>query len=124
MNEQFNDLRPKHAYGDKSNAEVNKGPGDEKWKPVIFGASVIVDADGVKNRQILTGRRHLGHFGSVPFVDRLGQRSRSNKRGNILMVTFPGRFSPMDAANFQAEVMDENEIADMLLMVLTFDPDK
>jgi hypothetical protein len=30
----------------------------------------------------------------------------------------------MDAANFYAEVMDEGEVAEMLLMVLTFDPDK
>jgi hypothetical protein len=29
-----------------------------------------------------------------------------------------------DAANFYAEVLNEEEIADMLLMVLTFDPDK
>jgi len=30
----------------------------------------------------------------------------------------------MDAAKFSAEVLDEREIADALLMVLTFDPSK
>ncbi|MCA1593392.1 MAG: hypothetical protein LC754_12235 [Acidobacteria bacterium] len=43
---------------------------------------------------------------------------------HILMITFPGKFGPMDAANFYAEVKDDYEIADMLLMVLTFDPTK
>ena len=42
----------------------------------------------------------------------------------ILMVTFPGQLGPMQAANFYAEVIDDKEIADMLLMVLTFDPSK
>ena len=51
-------------------------------------------------------------------------KHRGPKPMNILMVTFPGTFSPMDAANFHAEVLDEQEIADMLLMVLTFDPTK
>jgi hypothetical protein len=52
------------------------------------------------------------------------ERARSSKPGNILIVTFPGRFGPNDAANFYAEVLSEQEIADMLLMVLTFDPTK
>lgn len=52
------------------------------------------------------------------------ENSRSSKQYNILMVTFPGRFGPNDAANFYAEVLNEKEIADMLLMVLTFDPNK
>jgi hypothetical protein len=40
------------------------------------------------------------------------------------MVTFPGRIAPDQAANFYAEVANQEEIADMLLMVLTFDADK
>jgi hypothetical protein len=40
------------------------------------------------------------------------------------MITFPGKFGPMDATNFYAEVLDEKDIADALLMVLTFDPSK
>ena len=52
------------------------------------------------------------------------ENPRRSKSGNILMVTFPGRFGSLDAANFYAEVLNEEEIADMLLMVLTFDPNK
>jgi hypothetical protein len=40
------------------------------------------------------------------------------------MVTFPGKFGPNDAANFYAEVLDDKEVADTLLMALTFDPTK
>ena len=52
------------------------------------------------------------------------EHPRSSKPSNVLMVTFPGRFGVNDAANFYAEVLNEEEIADMLLMVLTFDPNK
>jgi len=52
------------------------------------------------------------------------EKARGSKPGNILMVTFPGRFGPHNAANFHAEVLSEEEVADMLLMVLTFDPTK
>ena len=52
------------------------------------------------------------------------EKPRSPKPRRILMITFPGKFSPLDAANFYAEVLDEKEIADALLMVLTFDPSK
>lgn len=51
-------------------------------------------------------------------------KPRKLRSRQILMVTFPGRFGPDDAANFYAEVQNEQEIADMLLMVLTFDPSK
>ncbi len=50
------------------------------------------------------------------------EQPRNGKLNRILLVTFPGTFSPTDAANFRAEVLDEIEIAEMLLMVLTFDP--
>jgi hypothetical protein len=50
------------------------------------------------------------------------ERPRSATLGRVLMVTFPGKFGPNDAANFYAEVLDEKEIAETLLMVLTFDP--
>jgi hypothetical protein len=52
------------------------------------------------------------------------EKPRGLSPGNILMVTFPGRFGPNDAANFYAEVLNEQEAADMLLMALTFDPAK
>lgn len=52
------------------------------------------------------------------------EKPRGPKPRRILMVTLPGRFGPMDAANFYAEVLDDKEIADTLLMVLTFDPTK
>lgn len=52
------------------------------------------------------------------------ERPRSASLGRVLMLTFPGKFGPNDAANFYAEVLDEKEIAETLLMVLTFDPTK
>jgi hypothetical protein len=52
------------------------------------------------------------------------ERPRGPKPVNVLMVTFPGRFGLHDAANFHAEVVNEEEVADTLLMVLTFDPTK
>lgn len=52
------------------------------------------------------------------------EKPRSAKPRKILMVSIPGRFGPKDVANFYAEVLDDKEIADMLLMVLTFDPTK
>jgi hypothetical protein len=52
------------------------------------------------------------------------ERPRSSKLGRVLIVTFPGTFGQNDAANFYAEVLDEKEIAEALLMVLTFDPTK
>jgi hypothetical protein len=51
------------------------------------------------------------------------ERSRGGT-GRMLLVTFPGKMSELDAANFWAEVLTEAEIADMLLMVLTFDPSR
>lgn len=52
------------------------------------------------------------------------ERPRPAKLGRVLMVTFPGKLGPNDAANFYAQVLDEKEIAETLLMVLTFDPTK
>lgn len=49
---------------------------------------------------------------------------RGSTHRRILIVTFPGDMSPLDAANFYAEILDDQEIADVLLMVLTFDPTK
>ncbi len=50
------------------------------------------------------------------------EKPRGIASAKILMVTYPGGFGPMDAANFYAEVVSEEEIAEVLLMVLTFDP--
>ena len=50
--------------------------------------------------------------------------TRNPRPANVLIITIPGRIRPDDAANFYGEVANEQEIADMLLMVLTFDPDK
>lgn len=52
------------------------------------------------------------------------KKPRGPKPRKILMVTFPGRFGPDNAANFYAEVLNEQEIADMFLMTLTFNPNK
>ena len=49
---------------------------------------------------------------------------RKSNTGRIVLVTFPGNFGLMDAANFFAEVTNDEELADMLLMVSTFDPNK
>lgn len=57
---------------------------------------------------------------AIPWTPETGWRS---KERTVLMVTVPGKFGPLDAANFYGEVVGESEIADMLLMVLTFDPD-
>ncbi|HWS56394.1 MAG TPA: hypothetical protein VN228_19810 [Pyrinomonadaceae bacterium] len=50
------------------------------------------------------------------------EKPRGPKPRKILMVTFPGRFGPDDAANFYAEILNEREVADVLLTALTFDP--
>jgi hypothetical protein len=44
--------------------------------------------------------------------------------GNILLVTFPLEGSKDHAANFAAKVASSGEMADVLLMALTFDPSK
>lgn len=46
------------------------------------------------------------------------------KAGRILLVTFPLWFSADHAVNFHAEVLDDKELADALLMILSFDPSK
>jgi hypothetical protein len=51
--------------------------------------------------------------------------SRGLPPGNILLVTFLlDRNHPDHTANFCAKVANEQEIADTLLMVMTFDPSK
>lgn len=52
------------------------------------------------------------------------EKERKPRPRQTLMVTFPGRLGGLDAANFYAEVLDQQEVADMLLMVFTFDPNK
>ncbi len=49
---------------------------------------------------------------------------RSQEPGHILLVTFPLGGQPDNTANFKAEILNTEEMADMLLMVLTFDPSK
>lgn len=44
--------------------------------------------------------------------------------GNILLVTFPLSVHRDDAANFVGKVANQEEMIDMLLMALTFDPSK
>jgi hypothetical protein len=75
-------------------------------------------------QQIINGHKvvvALAKRGVTPWKPEV---ARNPKPANVLMVTFPGRIGPDDAANFYAEVANQEEIADMLLMVLTFDPDK
>ncbi|MBV9928018.1 MAG: hypothetical protein JOZ96_23570 [Acidobacteria bacterium] len=60
-----------------------------------------------------------------PGVNTKWKPKKSRRAGlHILMATFPGKFGPLDAANFYAEVADDTEIADALLMIFTFDPTK
>ena len=49
---------------------------------------------------------------------------RNRKPGNILLVTFPLGGQPDNTANFNAEILNKQELTDALLMILTFDPDK
>jgi|SRR5215510_1099576 len=49
---------------------------------------------------------------------------RSPEMGNILLVTFPLGIQADHTANFKAEILNETELADALLMILTFNPDK
>ena len=49
---------------------------------------------------------------------------RSPEMGNILLITFPLDIQRDHAVNFRAEVLNPQEVADMLLMVLTFDVSK
>jgi hypothetical protein len=52
------------------------------------------------------------------------EAERKSTSGNILMVTFPLGGSRDHAANFTAKVTNSEEMADMLLMALTFNPSK
>jgi hypothetical protein len=47
-----------------------------------------------------------------------------SKPGSILLVTFPLGGSPDNTANFKGKISSPEDLADMLLMVLTFDPSK
>jgi hypothetical protein len=49
---------------------------------------------------------------------------RNPELGNILLVTFPLGFQADHTANFKAEIVNAQELADALLMILTFDPAK
>jgi hypothetical protein len=51
-------------------------------------------------------------------------KPRSTEAGNILLVTFPLGIQADNTANFKAEILNEGELADALLMILTFNPDK
>jgi hypothetical protein len=51
-------------------------------------------------------------------------KERNLPPGNILIVTYPLSGHKDHAANFIGKVANSEEVADMLLMVLTFDPDK
>jgi len=53
------------------------------------------------------------------------EKPRTKELGNILLITIPlSKDDPDYAANFKAEIANSEEIADTLLMVLTFDPAK
>jgi hypothetical protein len=53
------------------------------------------------------------------------ENSRGMVPGNILLVTFVlSKSNPNYTANFWAKVANQEELIDMLLMVMTFDPSK
>jgi hypothetical protein len=49
---------------------------------------------------------------------------RKLRGGNVVLVTFPLSGDSAHAANFVAKVANSEELADVLLMALTFDPSK
>ena len=51
-------------------------------------------------------------------------RPRDSRTGHILLVTFPLSNQVNHAVNFRAELLNEEELADALLMILTFDAKK
>ena len=51
-------------------------------------------------------------------------KPRSREVGNILLVTFPLGAQADHTANFKAEILNDAELADALLMILTFNPEK
>jgi hypothetical protein len=57
-------------------------------------------------------------------VDEELKAERAGMPGNILQITFPLGGSKDHAANFVAKVLNSGEVADVLLMALTFDPSK
>src|SRR5262245_50389489 len=48
---------------------------------------------------------------------------RSRQAGNILLVTFPLVGLADNTANFKTEILNDRELADALLMILTFSPE-
>ena len=53
------------------------------------------------------------------------ENSRGMAPGSILLVTFVlSKSNPNNTANFWAKVANQEELIDMILMVLTFDPSK
>ena len=53
------------------------------------------------------------------------KKQRGPKLGDIFLVTFPlGGAESSEAINFYAEIRNPEEIAEVLLMVLTYDPSK
>lgn len=51
-------------------------------------------------------------------------KERNLPPGNVLLVTYPLGGDKAHAANFVGKVADSEEMIDMLLMVVTFDPSK
>lgn len=49
------------------------------------------------------------------------EKPRNRKFGNILLVTYPLSNQTNHALNFRAEILNNEELIDALLMVLTFD---
>lgn len=49
---------------------------------------------------------------------------RSAKLGSILLITFPLGIQSDHTANFKAEILNDEALADVLLMALTFNPSK
>lgn len=52
------------------------------------------------------------------------EKARNGELGNILLITIPLGRDPDYAANFKAEILNPEEMVEMILMVLTFDPSK
>ena len=51
-------------------------------------------------------------------------KPRNNEFGNILLVTYPLGGQKSHGINFVGEILSDEELADALLMILTFDPNR
>lgn len=78
-----------------------------------------------QREQFLNGRKVLVALAkSGATIDPNLDKERNLPQGNILLISYPLSGHPDHAANFIGKVANSEELADMLLIALSFDPDK